>query len=109
MSETIGDKARLEHILESVRLIQKFTEGATFEDFYHNEMMFAACIRHLAIIGEAATNLTIELRANYPEVTWRQMIGMRNIVIHKYFGTSEHLLWLTIHQDLPLIKTQIET
>lgn len=61
MKEKIGDKARLEHILESVRVINKFVEGMTFEDFSNNEMLFSACVRHLAIIGEAATNLTKEL------------------------------------------------
>jgi uncharacterized protein with HEPN domain len=108
MKGKLGDKARLEHILESVRLIRKFVEGATFEDFSNNEMLFSACVRHLAIIGEAATNLTSELRANHPEVTWSQIVGMRNILVHRYFGTSEKVLWLTIEQDLPTFEKQVE-
>ncbi|MBV6441158.1 MAG: hypothetical protein EPGJADBJ_02837 [Saprospiraceae bacterium] len=51
MKGKLGDKARLEHILESARVIKKFVEGETFEDFSNNEMLHSACVRHLAIIG----------------------------------------------------------
>lgn len=89
-------------------MIKKFVEGTTFENFSTNEMLHSACVRHLAIIGEAATNLTSDLRAKHPEVTWSQIIGMRNILVHRYFGTSEKVLWLTIEQDLPIFEKQVK-
>lgn len=91
MREPLGDKARLSHVLDSTRLILKFVEGCGFEDFMHNQMMFAACIRHLEIIGEAASKLTQDLREKHPEVQWQKMVGMRNVLIHRYFGTDETL------------------
>lgn len=108
MKEKIGDKARLSHIRDSVRSILKFVEGATFEDFRQNAMMFSACVRHFGIIGEASSRVTEELRAKHPEVAWSMMTGMRNIVIHKYFGIDEMVLWQTIEQDLPVLEKQME-
>ena len=96
-------------MLDSTRLILKFVEGATFDEFIKNEMMFAACVRHLGIIGEAASKITRELRSAHPEVLWVSMISMRNILIHNYFGVSETVIWKTIEEDLETLKSQIQT
>lgn len=109
MRDPLGNKARLSHILESTELILKFVEGATFDDFMSNKMMFSACIQHLMVVGEAASKLTAELKNVHSEINWQKMIGMRNILIHKYFGMDEIVIWKTIEEDLPVLKTQIET
>lgn len=109
MREPIGNKGRLSHILDSTEAILQFVEGATFDVFMSNKMMFAASIQHLTIIGEAASKLTLELRSEHPEVNWQKMIGMRNVLIHKYFGMDEVVIWKTIEEDLPTLKSQIET
>lgn len=109
MKEQIGDKVRLEHILDSTRLILKFVKGANLDEFLSNEMMFSACARHLEIIGEASARLTMETKSKHPEIAWSSMIGMRNILIHDYFGVSQTIIWKTIEEDLPMLKSQIET
>lgn len=109
MRDPLGNKARLSHILESTGHILNFVEGATYDIFMSNKMMFAACIQHLMVIGEAASKLTDELRENHPEINWKKMIGMRNILIHKYFGMDEIVIWKTIEEDIPILKSQIET
>lgn len=109
MKEPLSDKARLNHICDSVRLIAQFVEGATFDDFMNNSMMFSACVRHIEIIGEAAVHVSIKLRDENPEVPWSKMIGMRNILIHNYFGMDEKVIWGVIQQYLPDLESQIQT
>ncbi|MBK6930875.1 MAG: DUF86 domain-containing protein [Saprospirales bacterium] len=93
---------------ESIRLVREFVKGASFEDFRQNAMMYSACVRHLGIIGEAASRLTEGLRNNYPEIAWSTMIGMRNVIIHEYFGLDDVILWQTISDDLPALEIEIE-
>lgn len=109
MKEKLGDKARLEHILSSIGHIRKFTEGKSLDSFFGDELVFSATIRHLSIIGEAATNLTSQLREKHPEILWSKLIGMRNVLVHKYFGIDEIVLFKTVVEDLPILETQIET
>ena len=64
-------------------------------------------IRALEIIGEAAAQVPAEVRGRYPAVPWREMVGMRNVVIHNYFGVDENVIWRTIHDDLPPLKKAV--
>ena len=71
-------------------------------------MTIDAVVRNLEIIGEAANNIPEETTDKYPEIPWREMISMRNKVLHEYFGVDEEILWQTITNDLPPLKKQLK-
>lgn len=109
MNDKQEDKLRLAHILAAIEDITGYVRGVTREQFLNSSLIFNACARQLAVIGEACNKLTKETRAGHPEIPWREIITMRNIIIHDYFGVSLHFLWSTIEEDLPALKTQIQT
>lgn len=108
MQDRLGDRTRIQHILKSCSLISKFTSGADFTIFLKDEMMFSACVRHLEIIGEAANKLSDDLRNANSNLNWSGIIGMRNILIHKYFGVDEKVIWDIIQMDLPKFESKIK-
>jgi uncharacterized protein with HEPN domain len=91
----------LNDILESMNRINTYISGVDYESFLNNQMLIDAVIRNLEIIGEAARNLSDELRKKHPELPLRNMIGLRNILIHQYFGVDESIIWEVITVDLP--------
>ncbi len=82
MRERLRDSARLEHIIVAINNIQEFIEGKTQEDLEQNKMLFFAIVKNIEIIGEAANNLTKDLRVMHPEVDWEGMTGMRHVLVH---------------------------
>lgn len=99
---------RIKDILESIAKISRYTEGITFEVFSADEMIIDAVIRNIAVIGEAARNIPVEIQEQYPQIPWDEICGMRNIVIHQYFGVSLTILWQTVKEDLPLLATMLK-
>lgn len=107
MKETDRDSLRLTDILHSINIIQGYIEEITFVDFYNNEMMQSACVRHLEIIGEASSKISENLKKEHFEIPWREIIGLRNIVAHEYSRVDLGEIWTTILHDLPPLKEQI--
>lgn len=101
------DKAYLQHMLEAISDIEKFIEDITQEEFYKNKEKQYAVMRALEIIGEATKNLSKELRAKHREIPWRDIAGMRDKLIHEYFGVKLELVWETVKNRLPELKEQI--
>ena len=101
-----SDRERLFDILESVERIetQAARGRAAFTD---DEVAQSAVVRWVEIIGEAARGLTEELRQTHPEVPWRQMVAMRNVLIHGYFDIDVELVWSVAENDLPKLAAQI--
>jgi uncharacterized protein with HEPN domain len=108
MPDKFGDVNRLQHALDAIKIIEGYVDGADFKSFSHHPMLRDACLRQLQVIGEACRNLSSELRNNHPEIPWRQIVGLRIIVIHEYFGVDEKVIWEVIQYDLPVFKGQIE-
>ncbi len=95
----------LKHILDAVLRIEEYTQNVHKEQFKENKMMQAAVIREIEIIGEAAKRLTNEFKQKYSNVPWKQMAGMRDKVIHDYFGVDIDIVWNTVKKDIPLLKS----
>lgn len=98
---------RLEHVLESIEKIEYIINGLSYGQYLEDWIKQDAIIRNIEIIGEAIASLDEELKEKYPDVSWKQARGMRNILIHEYFRIEYDEVWKTLHEDLPKLKYQI--
>ena len=101
-------RLRVEDILEATTRIQLYVEGFSFEQFQNDQKTVDAVIRNLEVIGEAVRHLMASQEALPPHVPWNDIAGMRNILIHEYFGVDVSILWQTIVEDLPMLCTQMQ-
>jgi len=97
----------LSDIKESVRRMMAYTSGMTYEAFMADGKTQDAIIRNLEIIGEAAKNLSAELRAKHPDVPWKSMASVRDRLIHHYFGVNLDIVWEIVATELPTIALQV--
>lgn len=107
MQNKLGDKARLQHIRDAIIEIESYIENIDFYDFMKNSMMRFACLKQIEIIGEASNQITKETRDNFSDIEWRQIIRMRNVLVHEYFGVDVNLVWEVIRKDLPRLKIRV--
>lgn len=98
----------LQDILESIEHIQKFLDGISEDEFYENVEKQDAVLRRLEIIGEAVKHLPEEVREDHPDIPWRQIAGMRDIIIHEYFGVTLNMVWIVATDDILDLKTKVE-
>ncbi len=101
------DSVYLRHILDAFAQIDRYMDGISHEEFFSNNLIQDGVIRQLEVMGEATRNLSEDLRNNYPQIPWRQMIGLRNRMIHAYFNIDLQILWEIIETDLPDLKSEI--
>ena len=103
---------RIKDILSSIERIITYTEGMNFDEFREDTKTVDAVVRNFEIIGEAAARVPEEIVAVHPEIPWREMRDMRNVLAHEYFGIDEKIIWDTIRYDLPplipLLKILLE-
>ena len=102
------DNAYLEDILESAKAIRRFTDGVSREAFKQNEEKYEAVNRKFEIIGEAARRLSPEARNLFPEIPWKLVTAMRNILIHDYDDVDLDVVWDTIQRDVPTLIAHLE-
>ena len=107
MRNSLGDKARLQHIYDAILEIESYIHKTTYDTFLLNTMMQYACVKQLEIIGEAANHVTPNFKKLYSEIQWREIIGLRNILIHEYFGIDTKIVWDIINNDIVSLKLQI--
>jgi uncharacterized protein with HEPN domain len=101
------DDLYLSDILKAVRATEVMTAGYDLEAFINDELIRSAVMYQFIIIGEAATQVSRELRERHPDVPWRQARGLRNYAAHVYFAIDWDQIWGTIIQDLPHLAAQI--
>lgn len=102
------DLVFIEHILESIELIEEYAKGISEKEFLGNKKLQDAIIRRIEVIGEAAKNISFSFRNEYPKIQWQQMIGTRDKLTHHYFGVDLELTFKIIKKDLPELKEQIQ-
>jgi len=107
MREPIRDKGRLEHMLEAMDNVNEFTKGVTYEELVGNKILCHAVVHNIQIVGEAAYKLTKEFCAAHPEVLWKDIIGLRHVLVHDYYRIDLPELWIIIHEELPPLRKQI--
>ena len=98
----------LEDILQAVEKIDLYTEGMSQEAFMKDSRTIDAVVRNLEIIGEAASRIPEEFRTRYPDIPWRRIVGLRNRIVHEYFGVDLDIVWSVLTVDLPPLGTQIK-
>jgi uncharacterized protein with HEPN domain len=96
-----------EDILESIEKIRRYLGKASFNEFLENEMLIDAVVRNLEIIGEAAAHISPDTRVKYPEIEWKKIVGLRNILIHDYSGIDIEIVWDIIKNRLDLLEAKI--
>ncbi|WP_321416307.1 DUF86 domain-containing protein [uncultured Desulfobacter sp.] len=101
-------KFRFEDIIEALDRIFRYVKELDYDGWIKDQRTIDAVIRNLEIIGEAAANVPQEIQELYADIPWYQMKGMRNILIHEYFGVDNDVLWSTIKKDLPALKEKFQ-
>ena len=104
---TRDHKLYLTYMVRAMEAIEKFAEGIDFETLINDDLRSSAIIRKFEIIGEAAKNVPDDIKKSYPSIPWREMAGMRDRLIHFYFGIKYELVWNTIKNIIPQIKPLI--
>ncbi len=107
MRSKLGDKVRMQHILDAIQEIESYIIDVDFDKFMKNSMMRYACIKQMEIIGEASNNVSEEVKSEFTSVEWGQIVGMRNIFVHEYFGVDATIVWEIIKGDIPDLKGKI--
>ena len=97
----------LNDIIESINAIMEFTSLLDIDEFTNNRLVYSATIREFEIIGEATIHLSDKLLSQYDTIIWRDLKDFRNILIHEYFGVDHQIVWNTIQNDLPELKSVV--
>ena len=101
-------RVRVQDILDSIAAIQTYTVGMDYSAFAQDRKTIDAVLRNITVIGEAANQVPDSVQTASPEVPWRDMRDMRNVVVHEYFGINRQILWDTIQTNLPPLIPQLQ-
>jgi uncharacterized protein with HEPN domain len=102
-------KLYLQDIWESILAIEEYTQNLSEDEFYSNRQVQDAVVRRLEIIGETVKNIDDDFRNKYPQIPWKKIAGMRDIITHEYFGVKLDRVWDVVKKDLPDLKKKIGT
>lgn len=100
---------RIQDILLAINKVAHYLDEMTLIEFRKNELVLDAVIRNIEIIGEASKSIPTSIKNAYPNIPWKEMNGMRNVLIHEYFGVEAEIVWYTATRQLPQLKKQLES
>lgn len=102
-------KVYLNDILESIDLIEGYINNISEDKYCKNQQLQDSVVRRLEIIGEAVKQIDDTFRSKYSEVPWKKIAGLRDVLIHEYFGVNPFRVWAALQKDLPQLKKDIKT
>ncbi|MCK4357384.1 MAG: DUF86 domain-containing protein [Candidatus Cloacimonetes bacterium] len=103
------DRLYLEDIIASIEAIKIYTKDINYKEFVKDRKTYSATIRELEIVGEAVSNISENIKNKAPEIHWRDIKDLRNLLIHEYFGVDLEILWDIVNNDIPIIHKAIKT
>jgi len=105
---TRENRLYIDDMIKSIEVIEDYMAGLTEKDFKSDTLKQDGIARRIEIIGEASKNITNDFKKKHPEIPWRKIAGMRDILIHAYFGVNLDRIWEVVKKDLPKLKKQIK-
>ena len=100
--------AQIKDMITGINHIEQYCKGLSFDAFSSDFMIVEACLYNIQVIGEAASKLPEGIKKQYAQIPWSLLKGMRNRLIHEYFGTDLVLVWNVIVKELPMLKPELE-
>lgn len=97
----------LKHILDSIGYVKEYTKGKSEEEFLGSVETQDAVIRRLSVIGEASKNIHLDLRGKHSQIDWRAIVGLKNVLVHEYFGVDMKVIWQIAKHDIPYLESEI--
>ncbi|PIT84545.1 nucleotidyltransferase [Candidatus Micrarchaeota archaeon CG10_big_fil_rev_8_21_14_0_10_45_29] len=98
----------IDDMLDAVRFIKRHTKGLSKAQFFQNELVFEAVLRNIELVGEAASRIPENVRAKYPKIPWKKIVGTRNKLIHSYRDVNPDIVWDVIEKDLDSLEKQLK-
>jgi len=108
MSKKRRDKGFIGDIEEAIEMIGLYTKGLTYQKFLQDRKTQDAVVRNFEVIGEAAKNITADFKTNHPEISWKTLAGLRDKLIHFYFGIDYKIVWNIANKELPGLRRQVK-
>lgn len=102
------EQVYIQHIIESISKIEVYVEGVSKEKFMEKSLIQDAVIRKIEIIGEASKMISEKTRSKNPKIPWKDIAGMRDKLIHSYFGVDLDAIWETVKKDIPTLKKELQ-
>jgi len=100
-------KILVNDILSAIQKIEKYTDKLTYEDFITNDLVKDAAVRNIEIIGEASNRIPYDFKAQHDSIPWNQLRGIRNRIVHDYFGVDHDIIWEIISKELKVLKENL--